>query len=387
VDQLQLALHLKTGSQLGLSGYALQLYGASTPGPAVLALANDNELGGAIVSGVVSDGTPAGDKSAKAAAEKVFESFAPNVSGETRAVAISITDQASGPVAARQRELRMYATQDSSATLWSQQFGESLNQDGTSVGPGFRNSGFGFALGLDGGNPSAGRYGGAFTFFSGSANEKDPRDSKTAENWYMFTGYTDWRGKGLFVDSQASVGIATVDGKRFLDIGGLSRTAEGKRNALMGAMGVTTGVIFNWGLSLREEGYTEGGGGNGFDLHVSPYYANSLRGFAGVDLRQDIKIGDSFLQPEIRGGYRYDFMNGAAKTTANFAGAPDASPSVPAGSPFTIKGPDATRGNFVAGGGIATTTNDWSIGLNYDVQRGTNGDFSQVGTVSLIGRI
>ena len=141
------------------------------------------------------------------------------------------------------------------------------------------------------------------------------------------------------------------------------------------------------GLSLREEGYTEGGGGNGFDLHVSPYYANSLRGFAGVDLRQDIKIGDSFLQPEIRGGYRYDFMNGAAKTTANFAGAPDASPSVPAGSPFTIKGPDATRGNFVAGGGIATTTNDWSIGLNYDVQRGTNGDFSQVGTVSLIGRI
>lgn len=401
VDQLTLSLHLKSGQQLGLSGYALQLYGADSkhPGAAVLALADDNELGGAIVGGIVDDGSPGGKKRAEDEAQRVFEAFAPNVSGETRAVAISITDQATGPVAARQRELRMYANQDSSATLWSQQFGESLNQDGTSVGPGFRNSGFGFALGLDGGNPSAGRYGGAFTFFSGSANEKDPRDTKTVENWYMLTGYTDWRGRGLFVDSQASVGIATIDGKRFLDIGSLSRTAEGKRNALMGALGLTTGVIFKWGgtvlspqvsvdgMSMREEGYTEGGGGDGFDLHVNPYYANSLRGFAGIDLRQDIRLGDAFLQPEIRGGYRYDFLNGAAKTTANFAGDPSASPSVPAGSPFTIKGPDPTRGNFVAGGSLATTTDTWSIGLNYDVQRGTNGSFSQEGTISLIGKI
>lgn len=397
-DELVLSVQLKKAKDLGLKGYALQLYGPNGGGPATLALAGDNELGGAVVTDIASDGTTAGDNAAKTEAQRVFDSFAPNVSGETRAIAISITDQATGPVATRQRDLRMYAGQDSDLTLWSEEFGNSLNEDAASGTPGFRNSGFGFAVGADAGNPQAGRYGAAFTFFSGSSNEKPPRITHTTEDWYMATGYTDWRGRGFFLDTQASVGIATIDGKRVLTLSTLTRTADGSRNALMGDLGATTGVIFNWGgtvltpqisvdgMSMREEGYTEKGGGPGFDLHVAPYYTSSLRGFAGIDLRQDIKFAGFYFQPEIRGGYRYDLVAGATKLKANFAGAPNDVPAVPAGVPFTIEGPPADRSSLVGGASLSTTTDTWSFGLNYDVLK-SSGGFSQMGTISLIGRI
>src|SRR6202042_2259578 len=99
----------------------------------------------------------------------------------------------------------------------------------------------------DAGNPSDGRYGGAFTFYSGDTNEKTPRDTKTTSEWYMFTGYTDWRGKGLFVDSQLNAGYGSIEGKRFFDLGGVDRTADGKRGAALLSGGVTAGVALNAG--------------------------------------------------------------------------------------------------------------------------------------------
>ncbi len=70
----------------------------------------------------------------------------------------------------------------------------------------------------------------------------------------------------------------------------------------MGALGATTGAMLRWGglqiiphagldlMSLREEGYTENGGGNGMDLMVEPYYANSARTSIGSDFKGDIGL-------------------------------------------------------------------------------------------------
>ena len=41
---------------------------------------------------------------------------------------------------------------------------------------------------------------------------------------------------------------------------------------------------------MREEGYTETGGGDGLDLQVAPYYANSLRTFLGVRRQGRVSI-------------------------------------------------------------------------------------------------
>ncbi len=114
------------------------------------------------------------------------------------------------------------------------------------------------------------------------------------------------------------------------------------------------------------------------NLRVQPYYANSARGYVGATIRHDIDFGDFFIQPEARAGYRYDFLADPVKLKAAFASV---------GNNFQLTGPDPERGNLVAGGSLAVTTDTWSLGLNYDYLRGTNGAVSQTGTLTLIGRI
>jgi hypothetical protein len=168
----------------------------------------------------------------------------------------------------------------------------------------------------------------------------------------------------------------------------------------MASGGFSTGVIFNSGgtvfapqfsmdaLTLREEGYTESGGGAGMDLRVQPYYANSVRAFLGADLRQDLKMGSFFLQPELRAGYRYDLVSGQEKLKINFAGDP-ATGVAPSPTQFTITGPDPAKGNLVLGAGLAVTTDAWSIGVTYDYLRGFGGTkgTNQDAMLTLIGRI
>ena len=228
----------------------------------------------------------------------------------------------------------------------------------------------------------------------------------------MLTGYSDWRGKGFFLDSQLSIGYGSIDGKRQFDFGGVSRTADGKRAAAMASGGLTAGVALTSGgtvfmpqlsvdgLVMRQEQYTESSGGavtspavDGFDLAVRQEYDQSLRAFGGIDLRQDMNFGEFFLQPELRAGYRYDFLDAAQKLKAQFVCSTVSASAGGCGeTAFEITGPDPAKGNAVLGASIATTTGAWSIGLNYDYVRGVgNGgghdSVNQSGTVTLVGRI
>ena len=388
-SDLVLTLTPKTSQQLGLTGYAAKMFPYANQ-----ALINDNTLGAAMVNSIIDQPT----------AQAAYAAFAPDVSGATRATAISLTDSASNIVAARQRELRMYAGDEGDMTLWGQQFVQRLSQGNTSTLTGYNDSGFGFVFGADEGDPADGRYGAAFTFFTGDMSQKEPTSAKTQQEYYMLTGYTDWRGKGFFLDTQGSVGYANLKGTRYINLTDpttdttVSRAAQGKRPSEFLAGSVTTGAVLTAGgtvitpqidldgLTGREEGYTESGGGEGFDLHVQPYYEDSLRAFIGTDLRQDFNFGDFYLQPELRAGYRYDFVNGAAKLRANFASVNSLNGQ--AFTPFSITGPDPGRGNLVLGGGIATTTGAWSIGLSYDYLRANGGGpTEQSGVLTLVGRI
>lgn len=398
-SQLVLSLTSKTADQLGLTGFAKTMFPMANA-----ALANDNLLGSAVIeasnglTGTQAEQTTKGD----AIYQSIYTQFAPEVTGASRALAISLTDSATSAVGARQRALRMYAGKSGSMSLWGQEFVQRLNNS-TNLPDGYRDSGFGFALGADGGSASEGHYGGALTFFSGDITEQLPAQVKTSSEWLLGTGYSDWRGKGgFFFDSQATVGYGSLTGKRHLTVDNvlgspiLLRTATNKRASLLAAAGFSTGEILNWGtnvltpqfsldaLTLRENGYTEAGGGNGFDLKVDPYYAKSLRAYLGVDARKDIDFGDFFLQPEARLGYRYDVVGDPVKLTAAFAGQPSA--GVAAGSQFSLTGPDPARGTMVAGAGLAATTGAWSLGLNYDYLSG-GGSSAMAGTLTLLGRI
>jgi hypothetical protein len=402
---LILTLDPKTAKSLGLQGFAADMFDHANA-----ALANDTTLGAAVISaGLPVNGKPLLPGVGAQLYQNIYSQFAPDVTGSARALAISMTDQATGEVGARQRALRMYAGQDGDTTIWGQEFTQDLSVGNNATAGGYNDTGFGFVLGADSGNPRSGRFGAAFQFYSGDTNEKLPRTDKTNSQWMVLTGYTDWRGKGFFFDSQASIGYGQLKGQRFINVGPagdvVSRDAQGDRAAEFLSGGATTGVILAAGgtvfmpqlsldgLTMREEGYTETSNTafttiapaqDGFDLTVKPNYMNSLRLFAGADLRQDLNLGGFYLQPEVRAGYRYDFLGGQEKVKAAFV----SQQSDPANF-FTIAGPDPARGNLVLGGGLATTTGAWSIGVNYDYVRGFGGTntLDQVGTITIVGRM
>ncbi len=404
-DILQLSVVPKTVGQLGLTGYGAALFSTAN-----IAVATDSALGAAMIAGINS----------QAQAQSAYDAFAPDVSGGAREIAISLTDQASGVVAARQRALRLFGKQPGDLTLWGNEFGEYISTKGGNVTqdftgatqalePGFKDHGFGFSLGLDEGSANNGWYGAAFSFYTGDISEGGDRTSKTSTLWYMLSGYTDWRGKGLFLDTQVTLGYGNFKGKRFLDLTipitgsttgtTFEREADSKRAGLMASIGGTLGAIMKYGsttvipqlsldgMSMREEGYTEINGGTGFNLAVKPYYANSLRVFLGSEFREDINLGDFYLQPSARIGYRYDLLNDPVKLHAAFADINTNLSGDQNGAPFTIVGPDPSRGDYVAGFNMAATTENWTIGLNYDFVRGSHNATEQVGTLTLLGRI
>jgi len=386
---------------LNLSGAALKLF----PNTAA-ALANDPELGAQIASSLTvynnASGIPSGINIAasQAQAQTIFSQFAPDVSGGARQVAIMITDQATGPVAARQRLLRSYGNGTGEMTLWGEEFAGMINNKGRYDGEGdlttYKDHGFGFSLGVDAGSARGGWYGGALTFYSSDVIETLPRQSKTNLQWYLLTGYTDWRGNHVFFDTKLDVGYGNLNGQRSIIIGNLDRTAQGKRAGLLGALGGTTGLFFNYGgidliphisldgMTMREEGYTESGGGDGFNLQVAPYYANSARTFLGVDAKKSFDLFGASVSPEARLGYRYDFVGSPVKLRAAFASTGGI--NGPANS-FTFVGPDPDTGNAVAGFSLGTGSDAWNFGVNYDWIRGNNASTTQIGTITLLGRI
>lgn len=405
-DKLVLHVTPKTSSELSLTGYAAQIFPYANA-----ALSNDDTLGSAMIYGI---------KNAKEA-QTAYEAFVPNVTGGTRASAISITDQATGPVAARQRSLLMFAHSESGASIWANEFVQSIKDPGTGATSnsgtrelaGFKDNGFGMTVGIDSGNAKNGWYGGALTYYAGDVGELQ-RYSKTHEQWLMLTGYSVWRGKGLFFNSKLDIGYGQFDGKRGITLTTstasstttttYTRIADNKHQGALLSGGFSTGGYFNYGaltlsptlsvdgLTMREGGYTENNPGtattgDAFDLKVKPYYATSLRAFFGLDTRYDIDMGDFLLQPELRGGYRYDFLTDPTKLKVAFAYADTSGSTAGPGTEFTVTGPDPAKGSYVLGGTLATTTKDWTIGLHYDFVKGSNGVLQQVGTFSVTGRL
>ncbi len=386
---------------LNLQGDAKQVFPF-----AAAALANDPLLGSAIGGSVTlykTNGVPSSGINVAASQQRVqqiFSQMTPDVSGGTRQVAIMITDQETGPVAARQRLLRSYADQTGELSLWGEQFVGNINNKGRADADGtltnYKDHGFGFSLGMDVGSARNGWYGGAISYYSGDVSETLPRDSLTHEQWYMLTGYSDWRGKHVFIDTTGSVAYGSFTGNRILQVGDQNRDAIGKRAGLLAALGATGGVFLKYGfldilphvgldgLTTREEGYTESGGGDGLDLQVAPFYANSLRGSIGSDFKTSFNLLGAAISPEARLGYRYDAVNTAVKLKGGFVSTGGLNGP---NNTFTFVGPDPDSGNAVAGLSLGAGTDTWNLGINYDWIRGNNGSTSQVGTLTLLGRI
>ena len=58
-----------------------------------------------------------------------------------------------------------------------------------------------------------------------------------------------------------------------------------------------------------------------------------------------------------------------------------------AGNTLTFVGPDPDSGNAIAGPEPGRSTDTWQLGVNYDWIRGNNGSTTQVGILTVLGRI
>lgn len=374
-NELDINFARKTAQQLGLTGNEAAIYD-----PAVEAARGDKQFGAALMN-----------LFSQQAVNSSLLSLEPDVSGDTRAIAIALTDQATGAVGARQRTLLEYTNASAGLNLWGQEYIHSLNNNGDSAtAPGYKGSGFGFAMGADGGSPNNGRYGGAFTFFAGNVTENKPRDSKTDIEWYMLSLYSDWRGKVLFFNTQANAGYGSFTGMRKINVGTLKRTATGDWSDYLVSGGFSTGFIFTagsfvfmpeWnvdGLYVSENAYDEKGA-HGENLSIDSRKQKSLRTFVGLVLRDNIDLGDGYLQPELRGGWSYDFLNDPEDLTASFAGAPVA-------PKFTLTGPTPAASRIVGGASLSWAYRSWSLGINYDLTSSA-GALAHSGTLTVTGRI
>ena len=98
---------------------------------------------------------------------------------------------------------------------------------------------------------------------------------------------------------------------------------------------------------------------------MKPYYANSLRAFLGTEVRQDVNLGDFFLQPSARVGYRFDFLNDPTKLHAAFADI-DSNDfrQRSRAHPLPFRAPIPAVATLVGGLNLNATTDNWTIGLS-----------------------
>ena len=108
-------------------------------------------------------------------------------------------------------------------------------------------------------------------------------------------------------------------------------------------------------LHLHQNGYSETGGGPGFDLVVAPQTSDQLSAQEVVTL--GAQWGRStWLRSEVRFGYREIFSSNVGETTANFTG----------GTPFTLLGDPMSGGWVTAGFSLKSGTQFSYVALEGD---------------------
>ena len=58
-----------------------------------------------------------------------------------------------------------------------------------------------------------------------------------------------------------------------------------------------------------------------------------------------------------------------------------------AGNTMSFVGPDPDAGNAIMGLSLGAATDTWHVGVHYDWIRGDNGSTTQVGMITVLGRI
>src|SRR5262249_54479438 len=141
-NTLKLTLTRKSASELGLSGNA-----ATVLDPLSQAALADDSFGTSLLQ-LKSNGE----------VQKALGSVIPDLAGGVRALAVAMTDQSTGVIAARQRQLLTAPLETRNEFhFWTQEFYNNVQDGGRGSSNGFSGAGQGLALGGEWGTLQTGR--------------------------------------------------------------------------------------------------------------------------------------------------------------------------------------------------------------------------------------
>lgn len=254
-------------------------------------------------------------------------SLSAGVDAVTRALTGRNATAAPGETSAWVQEINFYADKDKTDSY------------------GFRSEGFGIAGGVEKGT-NLGAFGISAAFTSSDIKEPESKAEETLSANLLELGLY-WRAQGQYWTTwaRAAGGYASFNAKRSLVAEGVYLNNQSEWHGWSAAAAGGASYERNFGrLNLRpevyaeyfrlsEDGRTEQGGGDGFDLDIDSRESHIFSAVAAMN------VGYSFgqngwLRPELRIGYRQNISVDAGETIARFASG---------GQSFTLS-PDAIEG-------------------------------------------
>lgn len=202
-------------------------------------------------------------------------------------------------------------------------------------------TGWGVAGGAEIVTGGAGNFGVSLAYLNGKDADGETSNEVLAG---QYEAAVYWRGQwgGLRAQARASAAYVDLSGDRFFTAGTgdarLSRTASGAWNGMLYSAAAGASYELKMGrLSLRpagsidyyrlkEDGYTETGGGTGFNLTVDDRTSDELAASGTLALAYDWGGKDpdgGWFRAEIEGGRRQLIGGALGATTARFAGGQD----------------------------------------------------------------
>ena len=244
-------------------------------------------------------------------------SLASGVDAVTRALTGRNASAAPGETSAWVQEINFYADKDRTDTY------------------GFRSEGFGVAGGVERGT-GLGAVGLSVAFTSSDLEDPEAEAEEVLSANLLELGLY-WRAQGQYWTTwaRAAAGYASFESERRLVGAGLNLRNEASWNGVTLAAAGGASYERNFGrfsfrpevyaeyFSLSEDGYTEEGGGDGFDLEIDDREGHLFSATAAINI--GMGMGEnSWLRPEVRLGWRQNISVDPGDTIGRFtSGGPD----------------------------------------------------------------
>ncbi len=216
---------------------------------------------------------------------------------------------------------------------------------------GFESEGFGIAGGVERGT-SMGAFGISTAFTSSDLEDDSSRAEEVLSANLVELGlYYRAQGQNWNIWGRAAAGYAFFDASRSFVGGGLFRTNEAEWNGFSLAAAAGANYERHFGrysirpeaiveyFSLSEDGRTEEGGGDGFDLTIDDRDGHLFAATAAVNL--GVGFGENYwFRPELRVGWKQNISFDPGETVARFTSG---------GAPFVLMGDTIEGGGPILG--------------------------------------